>query len=150
VRSLKQLSSLPICYDGVTAVQADPFNGVGAYSDQPDGAARDKVGYLLRAGHNWSEFRTPTLRNVLLTAPYMHQGQVDDLDAVIAHYDTLRDAVPTHHQGERTLEPHELTPDERVDLREFLETLTDARLDAALLQQPATPSLPEDDAEPLR
>jgi len=135
-------------YDGVSLVQADPFNGLGAFSDDPapdGGEARDKVGYLLRAGHNWSEFRTPTLRNVLLTAPYMHRGQMDDLDTVIAHYDTLEDAVPSHHQGERTLVPLGLTQEEREHLREFLEALTDARLDPALLQQPETPWLPEDD-----
>jgi cytochrome c peroxidase len=133
-------------YDGVNRVQADPFGGTGAFSDQPNGAARDKVGYLLRAGHNWSEFRTPTLRNVVLTAPYMHQGQLDDLDAVIAHYDTLEDAVPSHHQGERTLIPLELTQEERDELREFLEALTDVRLAPGLLTKPATPWLPEDDA----
>jgi cytochrome c peroxidase len=139
-------------YGAIPKVQADPFNGLGAFSDAPDQAARDEIGYLLRAGHTWSEFRTPSLRNVVLTAPYMHQGQLADLDAVIAHYDTLENAVPSHHQGERTLIPLDLTAEERACLREFLESLTDARIDPALTTKPKTPWTPpiEADGEPER
>jgi cytochrome c peroxidase len=129
-------------YDGIPRVQADPFNGLGAFSDAPQGEAEAKVRYLLRAGHNWSEFKTPSLRNVVLTAPYMHQGQLATLDDVLQHYNTLEHAVPSHHQGERTLVPLNLSADELADLREFLESLTDAKLAPELLAQPPTPYLP--------
>jgi cytochrome c peroxidase len=129
-------------YDGIPLVQAVPFIGVGAFSDAPEGEARDKVGFLLRAGHNWSEFKTPTLRNAVLTAPYMHQGQLATLDDVLAYYNTLATAVPSHHQGERTLVPLDLGPQELSDLRAFLESLVDARIAPELLRQPPTPYLP--------
>ena len=126
-------------YDGIERVQNDPFNGTGAFSDAPRGPSEDKVAYLLRAGHTWSEFKTPSLRNVAVTAPYMHQGQLATLEEVVAFYDTLEGAAETHHQAERILQPLDLTPEERADLVEFLVSLTDVRLDPSLTQQPESP-----------
>lgn len=68
-------------------------------------------------------FRTPSLRNVALTAPYMHDGSMATLDEVIRHYE----------RGGRRRGPHtssllagfRLTPQERRDLVAFLESLTD-------------------------
>ncbi|WP_170985059.1 MbnH family di-heme enzyme [Roseomonas sp. AR75] len=68
-------------------------------------------------------FRTPSLRNVTLTAPYMHDGSMATLDAVIRHYE----------RGGRRRGPHtspllagfRLSPRERADLIAFLESLTD-------------------------
>lgn len=68
-------------------------------------------------------FRTPSLRNVALTAPYMHDGSMPDLGAVIRHYE----------QGGRARGPatspllagFRLTPRERADLIAFLDSLTD-------------------------
>jgi len=126
---------------GIPQVQADPFNGTGAFSDAPEGAAKDKLHFLPVAADHWSEFKTPTLRNVALTAPYMHQGQFATLDEVLAYYNTLERAVPTH-SPERTLQPVNLSADALASLREFLVALTDARLDAALLEPPPTPYPP--------
>jgi cytochrome c peroxidase len=128
-------------HDGIPKVQADPFNGTGEFSDAREGAAQDKLRFLLRTGDSWSEFKTPTLRNVALTAPYMHQGQFATLDEVLAYYNTLERAVPSH-SPERTLQPLNLSADQLAALREFLGSLTDARLDPELLRPPPTPSLP--------
>jgi cytochrome c peroxidase len=126
---------------GIPTVQADPFNGTGAFSDATEGPARDKLHFLPQAGDNWSEFKTPTLRNVALTAPYMHQGQFATLDEVLAYYNSLERAVPTH-SPERTLRPLQLPAESLAALREFLVSLTDARLDPELLKQPPTPYPP--------
>jgi len=123
---------------GMATVLADPFNGAGAFSDAPDGPARDKLHYLPRATDHWSEFKTPSLRNVALTAPYMHQGQLATLDDVLAYYNTLERAVPSH-SPERTLIALHLQPEQLAALRAFLESLTDVRLDPSLLERPATP-----------
>ena len=40
----------------------------------------------MNVSHNWGEFKTPTLRNVAATAPYMHQGQLATLEEVVEHY----------------------------------------------------------------
>jgi cytochrome c peroxidase len=126
---------------GIPMVQADRFNGTGPFSDAPSGDAADKLHFLPRSGDSWSEFKTPSLRNVELTAPYMHQGQLATLDDVLAYYNTLEAAVPTH-SPERTLMPLQLPDESLAALREFLRSLTDVRLDPALLQQPPTPYLP--------
>ena len=128
-------------HNGIPLVQSDPFNGTGAFSDAPEGDAAEKLRYLFRSGESWSEFKTPSLRNVELTAPYMHQGQFATLDDVLAYYDTLERAMPSH-SPEKTLAPLEFTPAELAALRDFLQSLTGARLAPELLKPPPTPYLP--------
>jgi cytochrome c peroxidase len=67
-------------------------------------------------------FRVPTLRNVALTAPYMHDGSLADLEAVIAHYNQGGQGNPL--QDER-IRPLGLSASEQSDLIAFLEALTD-------------------------
>jgi len=70
--------------------------------------------------------RVPTLRNVALTAPYMHDGRFATLAEVLAHYSQL---AARRSQGGRPLDrrlPHEpLSPTERAELIAFLDSLTD-------------------------
>jgi cytochrome c peroxidase len=128
-------------YSGIAQVENDPFNGIGRYSDDPTGEAEAKVGYLLRNSHNLMEFKTPTLRNVATTAPYMHAGQFATLTDVIEFYSTLEMAAPPHKGGERLLVPVHLTLQEKQDLEEFLTSLTDTSLPPALLRAPDKPYL---------
>jgi len=69
-------------------------------------------------------FRAPTLRNIAVTAPYMHDGRLPTLEAVIAHY--ASGGKPSDNRS-RLLRPFTLSPDERKDLIAFLESLTDTR-----------------------
>jgi cytochrome c peroxidase len=66
-------------------------------------------------------FKTPTLRNVAQTAPYMHDGSLATLADVVAHYDTggLRNAWLS-----RELQPLMLSQQEQADLVAFLEALS--------------------------
>lgn len=66
--------------------------------------------------HDVAAFKTPGLRNVALTAPYMHDGSVE----------TLREAIDleVYSRGTHGDRPLFLTPVERDDLVEFLEALT--------------------------
>jgi cytochrome c peroxidase len=66
-------------------------------------------------------FRTPSLRNVALTAPYMHDGSVATLQEVIEYYD--RGGVPHPTQDPR-IRPLQLTLAERASLVAFLVSLT--------------------------
>jgi len=66
---------------------------------------------LVRNGVTEGAFRVPTLRNVELTAPYMHDGSIDTLDEVIEKYVVARKLS--------------LDASERADLAEFLRSLTD-------------------------
>jgi cytochrome c peroxidase len=75
-------------------------------------------------------FKVPGLRNVALTAPYMHDGRFASLDAVVDHYEHLeRDRAP----GE-TVDPQlrtfRLETDEKQDLIDFLAALSDLQFAA--------------------
>jgi cytochrome c peroxidase len=78
-------------------------------------------------------FKTPTLRDVARRAPYMHDGSVPTLAAVIDLYDRGGIARPSRDPNIR---PLGLTADERADLVAFLDTLTEKG------KAVATPSLP--------
>jgi cytochrome c peroxidase len=93
----------------------------------------------VRRGETWGQFKTPTLRNVALTAPYMHQGQLATLRDVVSFYSTLENARPPHDHGEKTMVPLELTRGEIDDLVAFLGALTDDALDPVWIGPPSRP-----------
>ena len=71
-------------------------------------------------------FRAPGLRNVALTAPYMHDGSLPTLEAVVAFYN--RGGVP--HEGlDPRIRPLGLSRDQERDLVAFLESLTGSGID---------------------
>jgi len=125
-------------YAGAEKVVQDPFNARGEFSDQRTGAAAEQLDFLVNGPQNWGLFKTPTLRNVALTAPYMHLGQLATLRDVMDHYSRLPGAADTHHP-ERILVRLNLTGSQIDDLVAFLESLTDASLDESLLRKPLTP-----------
>ena len=68
------------------------------------------------------KFRIPTLRNITLTAPYMHDGRFTTLEEVIDHYNEGGQISPNIHSLVR---PLGLTEKEKGQLLAFLHTLTD-------------------------
>ena len=73
------------------------------------------------------KFKTPSLRNIALTAPYMHDGRFATLEEVVEHYssgvrrtNTLDPNLAKHPEG-----GIQLTTEEKADLVAFLKTLTD-------------------------
>lgn len=66
-------------------------------------------------------FKTPTLREVGRTAPYMHDGSITTLEAVVEHYD--RGGV-ANQQLDSEIHPLHLTADEKHALVSFLKALT--------------------------
>jgi cytochrome c peroxidase len=69
-------------------------------------------------------FRAPTLRNIAVTAPYMHDGSIATLEAVIDHYARGGRASGNRWKSEG-LKGFHLEPGERADLLAFLQSLTD-------------------------
>lgn len=128
---------------GVERLLKDPFNAAGTYSDDRRSPAAERLEFLVVRPEFWGAVKTPSLRNVARTAPYMHQGQLRDLDAVIDHYSMFRDALPSDHHAlrETILVPLNLSADAKRDLRAFLESLTDESIDPDLLKKPASPNL---------
>ncbi|MBU3742531.1 MAG: hypothetical protein FGM24_09650 [Candidatus Kapabacteria bacterium] len=73
-------------------------------------------------------FKTPTLRNIALTPPYMAGGDSDDgelwtLEAVVEHYD--KGGFKFHNQDDR-VRKLSLTPEQKADLVAFMHALTDS------------------------
>jgi len=112
-------------YDGIAALHADPsFTSFGPHSNAPDGEQARLSKALVREGRTWGEFKTPSLRQVALSPPYMHQGQFESLAEVVRYYSTLEGALPLGHHQETLLMPAELDEGQQGDLVAFLESLT--------------------------
>lgn len=92
--------------------------GLGAYPKKNPGLFRH-TGKAEDIGH----FKAPTLRNIEVTAPYMHDGSLPTLDAVLDHYAAGgRTSSPLKS---KRLTGFELSEGERSDLKAFLRALTD-------------------------
>ena len=76
---------------------------------------------VTQAEEDWRAFKTPTLRNVTLTPPYMHNGAFQTLDEVIDFYD--RGGGKDPRKSPKLLQLN-LTDAEKQDLIAFLKTLT--------------------------
>jgi cytochrome c peroxidase len=120
-------------------LRRDPFGPAGAFSDDRHGEAANNLSFLAADAHAQGQVKTPSLRNVALTAPYMHQGQLATLQDVVRYYSTLEGRPPSGPGEEDVLAPLNLTSEEQSDLTAFLESLTDAGLAPSLVAKPPTP-----------
>lgn len=69
-----------------------------------------------------AKFKIPTLRNVALTSPYMHDGSLNTLEGVIEHYNS---GGKNHINKSKFIKPLGLSEQEKQDLINFLKSLTD-------------------------
>jgi len=133
-------------------VDRSGFHNTGLYNIGGNGVyPEDNTGLFDMTGErrDMGRFRAPTLRNIALTAPYMHDGSIATLDEVIAHYQRGgREISDGPFAGDGRLNPFksefvrgfELSEDERADLLAFLDALTDANVtDAAAWSDPFRP-----------
>lgn len=67
------------------------------------------------------KFKTPSLRNIALTAPYMHDGSMDTLEEVVDYYDKGGDQ---NRFIDAAIFPLHFTQQEKTDLVEFMKALT--------------------------
>ena len=124
--------------EGYALLRESEFRADGPWSDAPSSdrarrAARARIG-----SEHWGAFRTPSLRNVARTAPYMHSGQFETLSEVLEFYNTLDGQVFRHQNAEEVLEPLNLTPAQLADLEAFLITLSSDAPPQHLTQAPET------------
>ena len=105
------------------------IDGLGGYPP-PNTGVHEVTGRIEDMGR----FKAPTLRNVAVRAPYMHDGSVADLNEVIDHYaEGGRTILEGPNAGIGSMNPNKsifvpgflITEEERADLIEFLESLTD-------------------------
>ena len=105
---------------GLRAVLMDEFNCLGPYSDaKPDECL--ELRFLNTSPHVPLEgaFKVPSLRNVVATAPYMHDGSLATLEAVMTHYGKAPQRIGRAHE----LRPLELSKTESEQLIAFLKSL---------------------------
>lgn len=125
-------------FQGVAELLANPFNSASIYSDSRKEAAQVLSLLEPRLEHQ-GEFKTPTLRNVALTAPYFHTGEFPTLDSVIEFNDAGGTTNEFAGRKAVVVEPLHLTEQEKRDLVEFLKTLTGEPPPAHLLVKPKLP-----------
>ena len=109
------------------------FHNTGLYNlPGPIPYPADNTGKYAHTGdlEDAGRFRIPTLRNVAVTAPFMHDGSIAALGEVLDHY-VAGGRAPNPRQSE-SIQPLTLREDERRDLIAFLQSLTDE----ALLRDP--------------
>jgi len=103
---------------GVRQVLADPFNCSGPYADAAEKSCAE-LEYARTGPELIGAFRTPSLRNLESTGPYMHKGQIASLTAVLQHYNEAPLAMIGHNEAK----PLGLNKRELRQLEAFLNTL---------------------------
>lgn len=68
------------------------------------------------------KFKIPSLRNIELTYPYMHDGSIESIELIIEHY---AKGGQKHSLQNPIIQPFEITEQEKKDLKAFLFSLTD-------------------------
>ena len=114
--------------DVTTTIVRTPFHNTGLYNIDGKGAYPEpNRGILELSGKaaDMGAFRTQSLRNVAVTAPYMHDGSIPTLAAVLEHYATHGQLSPLK---DPRIDRIRLDKQDKADLIAFLETLTDNAL----------------------
>jgi cytochrome c peroxidase len=108
---------------GILKLAESRFNLLSPYNDDKTGnsAARTREAFLEKA--SFGEFKVPSLRNLILTAPYGRDGGVETVAEVVRHYAGL-DPVSLHAKDGRPAKPLNLSPREQTDLVVFLQSLS--------------------------
>lgn len=126
--------AVPFGQGGADCFHCHPHGG-GRFTDgilrnnglDPESAWTDMgLGALTGQPQDRAKFKTPTLRNIALTAPYMHDGRFQTLEEVIEHYNSGGHPSPTVDPNMKyTAGGLALTAEKKQQLLAFLNTLTD-------------------------
>jgi cytochrome c peroxidase len=138
------------CHGGLNFANAEDFAGKGFTEIEFDNTGlynvKGETSYpspntglfeFTRRRVDIGKFRVPTLRNITVTAPYMHDGSARTLEEVLDHYSAGgRTILKGRKAGVGAANPNKsiflsgfnATDEERTDLIEFLKSLTDVRV----------------------
>ena len=112
-------TSCSACHAGFNFTNYE-FQNNGLYKEYEDiGRAR-----FTQNDNDISLFKIPSLRNIALTLPYMHDGSINSLMDVIEHYNT---GGKPHVNKSELIRPLNLSENEKEDLLAFLHSLTDEK-----------------------
>jgi cytochrome c peroxidase len=105
------------CHEGINFTTNAYHNlGVGTDKANPDEGRYS----VTKDPKDWGAFKTPTLREIARTAPYMHDGSLKTLEEVVDFYD--KGGIPNKNLDEK-IKPLHLTAQDKKDLVEFLKSL---------------------------
>ena len=105
-----------ICHSGFNFTD-NGFHNIGLPSNHDEGRYKIKPVKIMKGA-----FKTPTLRDVALTAPYMHNGEFETLKEVIEHYNS--GGKKNLGNLDPNMRPLKLSKKEKADLLEFMLALT--------------------------
>ncbi|HXJ42646.1 MAG TPA: cytochrome c peroxidase [Bryobacteraceae bacterium] len=113
-----QKAQCDACHEGANFTSNMYSNlGVGINKPEPDLGR-----YLVtKSDTDWGAFKTPTLRDIEHTAPYMHDGSLKTLEDVVDYYD--RGGTPNKNLDSH-IKPQHLTAEQKADLVAFLKALS--------------------------
>lgn len=128
------------CHRGFNFSDTTQFHNTGLYNlagqfsyPPPNRGLFEHTGRMADVG----KFKAPTLRNIAVTAPYMHDGSIATLNEVLSHYAEGGRTIATgplaglgHNNPvkDKLVGGFNLTPQNRADLIAFLNSLTDEKL----------------------
>lgn len=115
-----------LCHHGFN-FSDNGFHNIGLKSNNDLGRGAKVPVRILKGA-----FKTPTLRDVALTAPYMHNGEYKTLQEVVEHYNRGGDTKDL----DPNMQPLNLSAQEKTDLVEFLKSLTGAQASLTVPQLP--------------
>ncbi len=123
---------------GLRGLQSgNTFRRDGPWSDMPTDNSRTRYYTLTPSPALRGAWRTPSLRDVARTAPYMHNGLYRTLSEVVQHYNQGGGHGGFSGTASVRLKPLYLSAQEQADLVAFLETLNGATLPSEVIHAPA-------------
>jgi len=113
-----QKAQCDACHEGANFT-SNMYSNIGVGIDKPD---PDVGRYAItKDEQDWGVFKTPTLREVEHTAPYMHDGSLKTLEEVVDYYD--KGGTPNKNLDSH-IKPRHLTAQQKTDLVAFLKSLS--------------------------
>lgn len=113
------------CHTAPLFGSTDYFNNGLQESADLEGFADKGLGAITGKASDNGKFKTPTLRNLVFTAPYMHDGQFTTIQQVVEHYTSGGKFSPNKSAFLNNLH---LTESQKTDLISFILTLTDSTI----------------------
>ena len=105
------------CHEGINFT-TNAYHNLGVGTDKP---TPDEGRFAVtKNAADWGAFKTPTLRDIARTAPYMHDGSLKTLEEVVDFYD--KGGLPNKNLDER-MKKLNLTAQDKKDLVEFMKSL---------------------------
>ncbi len=106
------------CHEGINFT-TNAYHNLGVGTDKPEPDAGRFV--VTKDPKDWGAFKTPTLREIANTAPYMHDGSLKTLEEVVEYYDKGGKA---NQNLDEKMKPLRLTTEQKNDLVAFLKALS--------------------------